>query len=148
MKIHPTKKNFIYYLKKKTSSENLIIAPTTTDEVSDLIHNLKFSKSVGPYSILTKILKISKEVISLSISQLVNDSIYNETFRNICKLAQAITNFKNDSTLLCNSYRPISLLSNISKIYSRLNFLLDQPNLLYPYQFGFRFHYYQLLMHW
>ena len=43
----PTKKTFTDYL-KKTNSENFIIAPTTPEEISDLIHNLnKSSESVG-----------------------------------------------------------------------------------------------------
>ena len=66
-KIPPTKKNFTDYL-KKPNSENFTIAPTTSDEISDLIHNLKSSKSVGPYSIPTKIMKISKEIIYLLLS--------------------------------------------------------------------------------
>ena len=131
---------------KKPNSENFIIASTTFNEISDLIHNLKSSKSVGPYSIPTKIMKISKEIISLPLSQLINDSISKESFPNICKLAQAIPFFKNDSRLLCTNYRPISLLSNISKIFekvihSRLNFFLEQHNHLYPYQFGFHIDY-------
>ena len=47
-KIPPTKKTFTDYL-EKPNSENFIIAPTTTEEISDLIHNLKSSKSVDPY---------------------------------------------------------------------------------------------------
>ena len=142
-KIPPTKKNFTDYL-KKPNSENFTIAPTTSDKISDLIHNLKSSKSVGPYSIPTKIMKISKEIISLPLSQLINDS--KGLFPNICKLAQVIPIFKNDSRLLCTNYRPISLLSNISKIFekvihSRLNLFLEQNNHLYPYQFDFQIDY-------
>ena len=74
-KIPPTKKIFTDYL-KKPNSENLTRAPTTSDEISDLIHNLKSSKSVGPYNIPTKIMKISKEIIYfiLSLSQLMTPS--------------------------------------------------------------------------
>ena len=130
-KIPPTKKNFTDYL-KKPNSENFIIAPTISDKISDLIHSLKSSKSVGPYSIPTKIMKISKE-ISLPLFQLINDSISKGSFPNICKLAQVIPIFKNDSRLLFTNYRPISLLSNISKIFekvihSRLNLFLEQHN--------------------
>ena len=140
-KIPPTKKNFTDYL-KKPNSENFTIAPTTSDEIRDLIHNLKSSKSVGPYSIPTKIMKISKEIISLPLSQLINDSISKGLFPNICKLAQVIPISKNDSRLLCTNYKPISLLSNISKIFekvihSSLNLFLEQHNHIYPYQFAF-----------
>ena len=107
-KIPPTKKNFRDYL-KTPNSENFIIAPTTSEEISDLIHNLKSSKSVGLYSIPTKIMKISKEVISLPVSQLINDSISKRLFPNSCKLAQVIPIFKHDSRLLCTIYRPISV---------------------------------------
>ena len=131
---------------KKLNSENFIIAPATPEEVCDLIHNLKFSKSVGPYSIPIKIMKISKEIISLPLSQLINDSISKGSFPKICKLAQVIPIFENDSRLLCTYYRPISLLSNMSKIFekvihSRLNYFLEQHNHFYPYQFGFRIDY-------
>ena len=86
-------------------------------------------------------MKISKEIISLPLYQLINDSIFKGPFSNICKLAQVIPTFKNDSRLLCTNYRPIFLLLNISKIceeviHSRLNFFLEQHNHLYPYQFG------------
>ena len=70
-KIPPTKNNFTDYL-KKTNSENFVIAPTTSDKISDLINSLKSSKSIGSYSIPTKIMKISKEVISLPLSLSTN----------------------------------------------------------------------------
>ena len=42
-----------------------------------------------------------------------------------------------------NNYRPISLISNVSKIleklmYKRLYTFLEENNSFYPYQFGFR----------
>ena len=91
-------------------------------------------------------MKISKEEISLTLSQLMNGSTSNGSFPNICKLTQVIPIFKNDSRLLCTNYRPTSLLSNINKIFekvihSSLNLFLEQHNHLYPYQFGFRIDY-------
>ena len=51
--------------------------------------------------------------------------------------------FKTNSRLLCNNNRPISLLSNISKIidkimHQRLNKFLEEKNCFYNLQFGFR----------
>ena len=119
-KIPPTKKTFKDYL-KKPNSEKFIIAPPTSDEISNLIQNLKSSKSAGPYSVPIKIKKISREIISLPLSQLINDSISKALFPNICKLAQVIPIFKINSRLLCTNYTPISLLSNISKIFEESN---------------------------
>ena len=104
---------------KRSNPEYFIIAPITADEISDLIYNLKSSKSVGPYSIFINIKTVSKEMIYLPLSQLVNDSISKLTFLIICRLAQVTPIFKNDSRL-CNYYKPISLLSKISKIFGKV----------------------------
>ena len=144
-KIPPTKKTFTDYM-KILNLENFTIGLTSPDDISDLIYSLDSSKSVGPCSIPTKIPKIAREIVSLALSQLINNPISKGTFPNICKLAQVIPNFKNDSRLLYNNYRPILPLLNTSKIFEkvihcRLNLFLEQNNCLYPFQFGFRYNY-------
>ena len=136
-KIPPTKKTFTDYL-NRLSLGNFTIGVTSADEISDLICSLESSKSVGPCSIPTKILKIATEIVSLPLSELINNSISKGIFPDICKLAQVIPVFKNYSRLLCNNYRPISLLSNISKsfekvIHCRMNLFLEQNYCLYPF---------------
>ena len=126
--------------------EKLTISPASADEISDSICSLDSNKSIGVCSMATKILKIPKEIVSLPLSQLINNCISNGIFPNICKLAQVIPIFKNDSRLLCNNYRLIWFLSNISKIFEKLihcglNVFLEQNNCLYLYQFGFRLSY-------
>ena len=61
-------------------------------------------------------------------------------------MAKVIPVFKIETSLLCNNYRPISLLSDIGKIieklmHQRLKFLLEQSNCYYSFQFGFRLKY-------
>ena len=53
--IPPTRKHFTDYLANRTF-ENFLCAPTTPDEVRNIIKTLKTCKSVGPFSIPTKIL--------------------------------------------------------------------------------------------
>ena len=64
-------------------------------------------------------------------------------FPNICKTAKVIPIFKTESRLLCNNYRPISLLSNISKIIEKIihqkrNKFLEGINCFYNLHFRFR----------
>ena len=64
-------------------------------------------------------------------------------FPNILKIANAIPIHKKSDKLDCNNYRPISLLSNISKIFEksmhiRLVNFLRKNKLLFCHQFGFR----------
>ena len=88
-------------------------------------------------------LHLIKDKISIPLSELINKSFSAGCFPNICKTAKVIPIFKTESRLLCNNYRPISLLSNISKIiekimHQRLNKFLEESNCFYNLQFGFR----------
>ena len=88
-------------------------------------------------------MKQIKDVISAPLAKLTNRSFHNGVFPNILKIAKVIPIFKSKSRVACNSYRPISLLSNIEKIieklmHKRLHSFLETQNCFYPAQFGFR----------
>ena len=64
-------------------------------------------------------------------------------FPSAFKTAKVVPDFKKDSKLDYSNYRPISLLSNIEKIieklmYKRLYTFLNNNNIIYNLQFGFR----------
>ena len=64
-------------------------------------------------------------------------------FPSVLKIAKLVPVFKKDSKLDYSNYCPISLLSNIEKIleklmYKRLYTFLDNKNIIYDLQFGFR----------
>ena len=86
--------------------------------------------------------QFSKEV-SIPIEKLINLSFETGIFPDALKLTRIIPVFKNGDSLQCNNYRPISLTSNISKImeklaHQRLYLFLENNNVLYDKQFGFR----------
>ena len=123
--IAPTKKHFSDYL-KAPNTDILYISPTTPKEISDLIKTLKNSKSLGPNSIPTNILKEIHETISIPLSTLINKSFTTGVFPNMCKMTKVVQIFKSETRLLCNNYRPISLISNIGKIIEKLIHLITQ----------------------
>ena len=89
---------------------------TTPDEIIKIIKSFSKSKSTGPNSLPTPILKNCADVLSFPISYLVNLSFTTGEFPNLCKIAKVIPLFKKGDPLDCSNYRPISLLSTFSKL--------------------------------
>ena len=101
------------------------------------------SKSSGPYRVPVTILKTIRDYISEPLSVLVNDSFASGNFPEKLKLARITPVFKKGSRFDEDNYRPISVLSNISKLfekamYHHLYSYLEELKILYPLQFGFR----------
>lgn len=143
--IPPTHHNFKDFL--TTPNQNSFhIDPCTQDEVLNLISNLSPSNAVGLDNIPTKIIKISKHIISPYLTRIFNLSFALGIFPDLFKRSKIIPVFKADKKDLVNNYRPISILPCLSKILERLMFnrllsFFDTNNVLYRYQFGFRKHY-------
>ena len=83
---------------------------------------------------------------SLNLSRIFNLCFETGIFPNLCKIAKVIPVHKKDDPSFCVNYRPISLLSFFSKIsekliYKRMYSFLDDNNLIYNRQFGFRSNY-------
>ena len=141
--IQPSKNNPSYYL-KNPNYQKFFINPSTETEIQTLISNLNNGKSTGPFSIPTNILKLINSNVSLPLSKIINLSFETGIYPENLKIAKVIPIFKNKgSSLDCNNYRPISLLSNINKLFeklmhSRLYNFLNINNCFYNLQFGFR----------
>ena len=88
-------------------------------------------------------LKHNAATLTDIFTHIINLSFANGKFPEQLKLAKVIPIFKKDETYLTSNYRPISLLSMLSKIlekvvHLRLMSFLNKYKLLYCYQFGFR----------
>ena len=97
---------------------NMFLTPTIPIDIEFLMDNMKVNKGVGPNSIPTKILKDYKSEFPKPLSDMINTSFTAGIFSSDLKVANIIPN-KVDK-LDCNNYRPISLLSNISKILEKM----------------------------
>ena len=88
-------------------------------------------------------MKDIKKTISKPLSHLINLSFNSGTFPSILKIAKVIPVFKNGSRLNVDNYRPISLLSNLSKVlekilHKRLYCFFSNQQVFFQNQFGFR----------
>jgi hypothetical protein len=117
--------------------------PVSVKEVFKTIMSLKNSASVGWDEINVIVLKRSASIISKVLCMIINQSFINGVFPQKLKQSVVIPIHKKGSEKNIDNYRPISLLSNISKIFEklihqRLASYLEANCLLSRSQYGFR----------
>ena len=144
-KIPKSKKTFSFYL-SDANNKSIFLKPCTTNEILLLINTMKASKASGPNGFSTiLIIQFSGALIDPLVS-IINMSLSEGIFPNLLKEARVCPTYKKDEVTKCENYRPISLLSNISKLfervmYNRLEEFLKSSEVFYKCQFGFRKHY-------
>ena len=122
---------------------NLKNIPITLKELLDQVKNLKNKNSSDSCGLSSSLLKQIAPVIALPLLHVFNNSIKFGVVPSQFKSAKVIPIFKNGDASLVDNYRPISLLSTLSKllekiICSRLTDHLETNKLLSASQFGFR----------
>ena len=119
------------------------LEPAAPKEIEKIIDGINSKKSVGPFSLPVSILKTFKEFFAFWLCELINLAFEVGEFPDILKIAKLSPLHKKESKLDHINYRPISLLSVISKIYekaiyTRMYTFLENNKLIYKKQFGFR----------
>ena len=112
-------------------------------EVINTINDLKPKQTCGIDEISNLLLIRSCYVIAPYLTYLCNLSFNSGIFPKNLKLAKILPLHKAESRSDMNNYRPIALLSSISKVFeklmhSRIYNYLEKFDLLYDRQFGFR----------
>ena len=127
----------------KRISNSIYLEPTSPQEVFKEINSLNLNKSPGLDGITAYFIKLASDIVAVPLSILCNLSFSEGVFPNCMKNAKVIPLFKTGSKTELSNYRPISLLSCLSKvmeklIYSRLINYLNKNSILHPNQYGFR----------
>lgn len=141
-KISPSNKAYDQYLKERTSN-SLFIAPTTEREIENIIRKLPNKTSSGTDGISNKLLKQIIVEIASPLQIIFNKSFIEGVVPSKMKTALITPIYKSKNKTDINNYRPVSLLTNISKIleklmHNRVNSFLEKNNILYQSQYGFR----------
>ena len=117
--------------------------PTSTYEVIKIIHSLKSKNSHGYEEIMSRILKINAPHIISPLMNIFNNVLRSGIFPDRMKYSIIKPLHKKGTTDKLENYRPISLLTCLSKIlekiiYKRLYVFLENHKILSEDQYGFR----------
>lgn len=122
---------------------SIFLYPTTEREVEQTIDKLKKRKQPGIDGIRSETLQFLSKEISKPLAYIINICFQSGTFPDSLKIAAVSPIHKNGSKESVNNYRPISLVSNLAKIFEmilkhRLLGFLDRYSVLSDKQYGFR----------
>lgn len=105
-KIPRVEKHFSFFL-DEPNRYSITLNPCSTNEIKYFLDKLDTSKSSGPFSVPTSILKNHKDVLLDPITTLVNKSLNEGTFPTILKSATVIPIHKKNDTKKCANYRSL-----------------------------------------
>ena len=128
---------------KLKNNQSFEIPLLAVNEVGKLISDLKNKKSMGPDKLTAYLLKLALPYIVEPLTYIYNLSIQQSIFPSLLKDAKVIPLPKSKDLNDPSNYRPISILSVLSKplerhIHSHLLRYLETNSLLVPSQSGFR----------
>ncbi|CAB4034888.1 Hypothetical predicted protein, partial [Paramuricea clavata] len=126
-----------------SSNARFNIQNVSLTKVFKLLSTIKTSKSAGHDRISGKLLKDAAEVIAPTLTAIFNASIHAGVFPDDFKTAIISPIHKSGSKTNCDNYRPISVLSSVSKIFEKLiteqlETYLESNGILTEQQAGFR----------
>ena len=123
--------------------KTFFLFPVNTIEIFNIISSLENKSTAGHDGISNNFLKLVASVVSYHVAKLINRSIQEGVFPVCLKTAKVIPIHKIGSFENPSNYRPISLLSSLSKVFekvlnTRMVEFLEKHQLLSNEQFGFR----------
>ena len=133
----------IVYQNQNVSDNMFGLVSVTVDQVSSILSSISGSKATGLDEIPARLITDGSSVIAKHLIHIVNLFITTGNIPDGLKVARVVPLYKKKSETNVENYRPMSVLSIISKVFEKvvfnqLNRLLTEHKLLYKYQSGFR----------
>ena len=145
-KLHNTSnKQFTDYFSTSTLN-SLFLSPTDENQVMNIIKMMNSGKSPGDDGLSSNVMKLIINEIADPLVYIINKSLETGIVPQKLKIAKIIPVFKKGDNTIFSNYRPISLLSIISKLLEKivaqqLTSFFTKYKLLNLQQFGFRSHF-------
>jgi len=138
----PPTRNFESYLNQNPNIIPLNLQNTTPEHIIKTVKAMVAKNSSDFDGVSSKMIKFIINEIALPLSHIFNLSLNLGVFPSKLKKSRVIPIFKSGDKSLCDNYRPISLLSSISKVLekivsAKLIAHLQTNDILYNHQYGF-----------
>ena len=131
------------YIAKNSKKCSLSLEFVSVKDVEKIIKNLRSSKAVSIDGLDSYSIRISARFVANPIQHLITLSIMQQRFPMLWKYAKVIPLHKKDCQLEKKNYRPVSILSPVSKvlekvIYIQLYHYFSRNKLFHPNVMGYR----------
>lgn len=128
---------------KRYTMKSLVLLPTDSQEVKNIIFQLKNNKSPGADNLKAETLKLIALYLTQPLVFIFNECMRLGFWPSAFKDSLIIPVFKKGECTVASNYRPISLITNFSKIFekllkTRLVSFLQKNKLLSENQYGFK----------
>lgn len=132
-----------FYNGKNVTENQFCLSQVDEDVVQNLLKKVNSCKSTGLDKLPAKFIKEAAPVITRPLTHIINLSIKSGQVPDDMKSARVVPIHKKNSKTEAGNYRPVSILSVMSKIIERIMFnqlegYLKVNSLLYEFQSGFR----------
>ena len=141
--IEPSNHHGLDYTNINHNPHSFFLTPVNEKEILDIVNNCKNKKSTDSNDLDMALIKCTINEIVMPFTYICNLSFKNGLFPNAMKTAKVIPVYKSGDKHLFTNYRPISLLSQFSKLLEklfvvRLDSFIEKHNILSDHQYGFR----------
>ena len=111
---------FIEFIRERLPPNKYFVAPHITSSfIEKELKYLNTNKAAGEDGISAKLLRASSSVIAQPLAKIINESLDTGIYPDEWKVSKVMPVFKSGSKDDVKNYRPISILSVISKIIER-----------------------------
>ena len=141
--VRPTATDPIHMMPDLPNLTELNLSNIEPGLLCDLVKSFEPKTSCDLDGISIKLLKHVIQDICTPLAHIFNLSTIHGKFPSKLKTSRTVPIFKAGSPLICDNYRPISLLSTLSKLLEKIVCKqlvghLEDNNLLYTHQYGFQ----------